>query len=138
MGVKYQLLLGTQFTCFYCLQEVSRDTKNIFYSTTYHGYVLMQGCADWDGVGERHAPPIFSNLQERWSKGSHAVRELAKVFSAIFFFLVTVVGQLVKMPLPQTGVSVQHCSNACYFRRKYNMTKQYSTVQKVKRYILDF
>ena len=32
------------------------------------------------------APPIFSNLQESWSKGSHAARELAKVFSLSFLF----------------------------------------------------
>ena len=75
---------------FIAFKKYPEIKKNIFYSTTYHGYVLMQGCADWDGVGERHAPPIFSNLQERWSKG---VRELAKVFCCDFFFLVTVVGQ---------------------------------------------
>ena len=43
-----------------------------------------QGCADW-GHGGRRAPPIFSNLQESWSKGSHAARELATVFSVTFF-----------------------------------------------------
>ena len=29
--------------------------------------------------------PILSNLQESWSKGSHAARELATVFSVTFF-----------------------------------------------------
>ena len=32
-------------------------------------------------------PPIFSNLQKSWSKGSHAGRELATVISVILFFL---------------------------------------------------
>ena len=50
-------------------------------------------------------PPIFSNLQESWSNVSHAARELATVFSATFFSLVTIVGQLVKTPSPQQRVS---------------------------------
>jgi len=32
-----------------------------------------------------HAPPIFSNLQVSWSKGSYAARELVTVFSVTFF-----------------------------------------------------
>ena len=31
-------------------------------------------------------PPIFSNLQECWSKVSHAARELATVFSVTLLF----------------------------------------------------
>jgi len=38
------------------------------------------------GRGVRRVPPMFSNLQESWSKGSHAARELATVFSVTFFF----------------------------------------------------
>ena len=30
-------------------------------------------------------PPIFSNLQESWLKGSHAAREVATVFSVTLF-----------------------------------------------------
>ena len=58
------------------------------------------------GVGVSR-PSIYSNVQERWSKGSHAVRELATAFSATFsFLLVTIVGQLVNtLPLPQQKVS---------------------------------
>jgi len=55
-------------------------------------------------------PPIFSNLQERWSKVIHAARELATVFSvANFVFLVIIVGQLVKTPPPPAeGVSAHY------------------------------
>ena len=44
-------------------------------------------------------PPIFSNLPERWSKVSHAAREIATAFFAICFS-VTIIGQLVKTPPP--------------------------------------
>ena len=40
-----------------------------------------QGSAD-EGTS---CPPISSNLQESWSKVSHAARELATVFSVTFF-----------------------------------------------------
>ena len=40
---------------------------------------------------------MSSNLQERWSKVSHAARELATVFS-VTFLLFLVIGQLVKTP----------------------------------------
>ena len=37
----------------------------------------------WEAL---HPPPLFSNLQENWSKVSHtATRELATVFSVTFF-----------------------------------------------------
>ena len=36
-------------------------------------------------IGGGGASPVFSNLQESWSKGSHAGRELATVFSVMFF-----------------------------------------------------
>ena len=43
-------------------------------------------------------PPIYLKLQENWSKIGQAARELDTVFCDIFFFyLVTVVGQIVKM-----------------------------------------
>jgi len=45
---------------------------------------------------------MFSTLQESWSKVSHATG-----FSVTFFVVVTIVGQLVKMPPPQQKVS-QH------------------------------
>ena len=39
------------------------------------------------GVGEGSPrPPIFSNLQESWSKGSHAAMEMATVLSVNFCF----------------------------------------------------
>ena len=43
----------------------------------------MQGCANWGAWGVSR-PPIFSNLQESWPKGSHAGRELATVFPVTF------------------------------------------------------
>jgi len=43
--------------------------------------------------------PIISNLQDSWSKVSHAARELATVFSVTFSsFLVAIVGQFVERP----------------------------------------
>ena len=36
------------------------------------------------GVGGASRPPIFSNLQESGTKGSHAARELATVFCVTF------------------------------------------------------
>ena len=60
-------------------------------------------------LGASH-PPLFSNLQENWSKGSHAARELATVFS-VTLFLVKIVGQLVKTPpTPTEGVSAHQWS----------------------------
>ena len=57
------------------------------------------------GVGD---VVVGQNLQESWSKVSHAARELATIFS-LTFFLVTVVDQLVKTPPPPTeGVSAHH------------------------------
>ena len=47
------------------------------------------------GVGDA----IFSSLRDSWSKVSHDARGLATVFS-VAFFLVTIVGQVVKTPLP--------------------------------------
>ena len=46
-------------------------------------------------------PPIFSNVQESWSKVSHAKRELPTAFS-VTFSIVTIVGQLVKTSPPPT------------------------------------
>ena len=43
-------------------------------------------------------PPVFSHLQESWSKVNHAARDLATVFSEPFV-LVTIAVQLVKTPL---------------------------------------
>ena len=48
-------------------------------------------------------PPIYSNLEESWSKVSHAARELATVFSVTFLFLATVVHQMVKSTPPPNG-----------------------------------
>ena len=44
---------------------------------------LDQGCTN-EGRGGV-ALPIFSNLQESWSKATHAARELATLFSGTFF-----------------------------------------------------
>ena len=58
------------------------------------GYVSSQGCA-YGGMGGVVPLPIFSNLQESWSKVSQAARGLATVFSVTFCFsnnLVTIVG----------------------------------------------
>ena len=60
--------------------------------------------------GRRPPSPIFLNLQENCSEGSHAARELGAVFSVTFSFLVTIVGQLVKTPPPQQKVS-QHITD---------------------------
>ena len=56
---------------------------------------------------------MFSNLQESWSKGSHAAREVGNTIFCdlfVFIFLVTIVGQLVKMlpPPPTEDVSAHH------------------------------
>ena len=56
------------------------------------------------GVWGASRPPISSNLQESWSKASHAARELVTVCS-VTYFLLTIVGQLVKTPPPQQKVS---------------------------------
>ena len=45
-------------------------------------------------------PQIFPNLPESWPKVSHASRGLTTAFSMTFFFLVIIVGQLVKRPPP--------------------------------------
>ena len=51
------------------------------------------------GLGALHSP-IFTNLQESWSKDRHpAIALLGTVFS-VTSFLVTIVGQLVKTPPP--------------------------------------
>ena len=49
------------------------------------------------GVGASR-PPVYSYLQESWSKVSHAAGELATVFSVTLSFLVTIVvdGQIVQ------------------------------------------
>ena len=44
---------------------------------------FKQGCAD--GTRRVRRSPMFSNLQERWSKVSYAARELATVFSVTIF-----------------------------------------------------
>ena len=44
----------------------------------------IQGCANWGAWGTLR-PPIFSNLQESCSKGSHAARELATELSVTLF-----------------------------------------------------
>ena len=43
-----------------------------------------QRCA-YGGMGMGASCPIFSNLQESWSKLSHAAGKLATVFSVAFF-----------------------------------------------------
>jgi len=64
------------------------------------------------GAWGRRASPIFSNLQESCSIGSHIVRELATVFF-VTIFLVTIVGQLVKMPPSRTeGISAHDCKHS--------------------------
>jgi len=70
----------------------------LFYSKVVRELKLTGGANC--GVWEASHPPIYSNLQESWSKGSRAARELATVFSVTFIF-VTIVGQLVKhLPPP--------------------------------------
>ena len=72
------------------------------------------------------APPIFSNLQESWSKVNQALRGFATVFSVSFSFSNNLVnniwGQLViTPPPPPTGVSEHYCTTLpvnmrfCYF-----------------------
>jgi len=79
-------------------------TKAIGYSNT-RGVILcivLGRDVPTGGVGGV-APPLFSNLQESWSKGSNAGRELATVFSVTFCFLTP-------PPPPSTEVfSAQHC-----------------------------
>ena len=56
------------------------------------------------GVYDIVRPSTFSNCKK--VEVSHAARELATVFSVtLFFFLVTLVVQLVRTPLPQQKVS---------------------------------
>jgi len=52
--------------------------KRTFIATTHY-----QGCVNGGRACGRR-PPIFSNLQESWSKVSHAAKELATVFSVTF------------------------------------------------------
>ena len=52
--------------------------------TTLRAHFLEAGMCRLGGVGDV-TPPIFSNLQESWSKGSHAAGDLATVFSMTFF-----------------------------------------------------
>ena len=44
--------------------------------------------------------PMFSKMQESWSKSGYAAREMITVISVAFSFLVMVAGQMVKMPSP--------------------------------------
>ena len=57
------------------------------------------------GGGRCNIPLICWKLQERWSKVSHAARELGQVFSVACFPLLTVVGQNVNPPPPQWKMS---------------------------------
>jgi len=83
--------------------DTNSDIRRIIEALT----VLSKGLHRLWGVGAL-SPSIFSNLQEGWSKGSHAARELATVFS-VTSFLVTIVSQLVKTPpSPTEGVSAHH------------------------------
>ena len=68
------------------------------------------GICELRSWGASTPPPIFSNLQESWSKSSYAARELVTVFSVTFVFLVTIVGQLIKTPPPTEGVSAHPCA----------------------------
>ena len=70
--------------------DSSHDKKQDILASTS----VSNGAADIDrdapmGVWGRHAPPIFSNLQESWSKVSQAARWLATIFS-VTYFLVTI------------------------------------------------
>ena len=63
------------------------------------------------GGGERRASGflMFSNLQENWSKVSHAARDLAEVVSVTFFSNSSwSIPQ--NAPLPKESVSVHHWS----------------------------
>ena len=53
------------------------------------------------------APPIFSNLQESWSKVSQAAKRVDHSIFCDFFSndLVTILGQLVRTPHPQQKAS---------------------------------
>ena len=54
---------------------------------------------------------MFSNLPDRWSKVSHAARDLV-TFSMTFFFLVTIVGQLVKTPPHPDRKAYRHITDS--------------------------
>ena len=61
-------------------------------------------------------PPICLNLQESCSKVGHSARELVAVFS-LTSLLVTVVGQMVKMPPPPMESVLAHpCTSPSYFK----------------------
>ena len=66
-----------------------------------------QGCSALGRRGRR-ALPISSNLKESWSKGSHAGRGLATVFSGTFCFSNNSwsIGQ--NASPPTEGVSAHH------------------------------
>ena len=64
------------------MEEPERHAPQTVAFPIANNYV-KQGCADWGRGGVAH--PILSNLQESWSKSSHAARELAIVFSVTFF-----------------------------------------------------
>ena len=62
------------------------------------------------GAWGRHAsPPIFSNLQESWSKLSHAPRELATVLCETFLFRKNGWSVGKNAPLPKDSVSAHQC-----------------------------
>ena len=81
--------------------------------------------------------PIFSNLRESWSKGSHAARELATVFSVTSFFLSNnswSIGQsappqkMVSRHIPGCGISKMRkklLSTTNNRRRVWNMFKNH-------------
>ena len=94
MKMKWKTL-DWKFSCF--LPKVFG--RSLLPGAGYRKICSCQGCA-----GGARGAHIFSNLQGRWSNVSHAAREL---LHSIFcdLFLVTIVGQLVKRPIPQRKVS---------------------------------
>ena len=81
-------------TCNFYMSSISQKDvgaiSKLFLNTT-----KVQGCVDLGRWEASHPPNIFY---------SHAGRDLAALFSGTFFFLVTIVGQLVKTPPPQQKV----------------------------------
>ena len=74
-----------------------------FMFTSHHEYNFENHSLyqEYTDRGRASRPLIFSSLQESLSKCSHAVSELATVYSVNFFvFLVTIVGQLLIVPPP--------------------------------------
>ena len=60
------------------------------------------------GVWGASRPPVFSDLQESWSKGSYTARELATAFS-VTFFLSNNTWSIGQNAPPTHNVSAHHC-----------------------------